>query len=86
MRRHLRHDDDHQHAMISVMPMTHEDRVRERRGDLALELRLLLHEVGEPLEHRLERARGLARRDHVHVERREDSGAARAPSRSSCLR
>ena len=31
-----------------------------------------LHEVGEALEHPLERARRLARGDHVHVERRED--------------
>ena len=64
-------------AMMPAPMTVIDDRIEERRDDLAAQLVLRLEEVGQAEQHRVEVARRLAGADHVDVELFEDLGMAR---------
>jgi len=70
--RHVGHHEGDQEEQDHAADEEHEERVGEGGPDAPFQGLLLFAEVRKPLEHEVERARGLPRPDHVQVERRKD--------------
>ncbi len=69
---HEDRDEEHQHPrQHEEREGQHHDRVDHRALHAPLDLRVLLDLVRDPVEHRVQRSRRLARLDHRHVEPRE---------------
>ncbi len=72
--RYIGHDEGDQEEQDDTADEKHEERVGERRSHATFQGLLLFAEIGKPLQHEMERARGFPRPDHVQVEGWKDLG------------